>query len=156
MFRDHPELTNVTTSFIRYLNPYLCQFDPALHTFLYVQQRSPFLLTAMLAASAKAFNPSVHRDLQAHAEELFIKSFRTGKKSTATIQAIMILTYWKDPDDTRAWLSIGYVIRMCMELGWHKLTVRSQNDRERLSEMQNREKRHVERIWFVLFVYDRR
>lgn len=141
---------------MRDLNPYICQFDPALHTFSYVQRKSAFLLTAILSASAKAFNSSVHRSLQAHAEDLFTTCFRTGKKSPEIIQAILILTYWKEPDDTRAWLSTGYVIRMCMELGWHKLVPKSQKEREAMSDLQRMEARSVERTWLLLFVYDRR
>lgn len=141
---------------MRDLNPYVCQFDTTLHTFAYVQRRSSFLLSAILAASAKAFNPSSHRPLRDHAEELFTRCFRSGKKSTEIIQAIMVLTYWKEADDTRAWLSIGYVIRMCMELGWHKLSRKSSKERENLKDVESREVRSIERTWLLLFMYDRR
>lgn len=142
--------------FMSDLNPYVCQLDPALHTFEYVQRKSSFLLSAVLSVAAKAFNPIYHRSLQSHAEDLFTKCFRNGKKSTEIVQAIMITTYWKDKDDTRVWLSIGYVIRMGMELGWHKLTTRTKTEREAMSELQNRETRNLERTWLLLFIYDRR
>lgn len=139
-----------------HLNPYICQFDPVLHTFAYVQRRSPFLLSAILAASAKAFNPSVHSALREHAEYMFAKCFSKGKKSTEIIQAILVLTYWKEPDDTRAWLSIGYVIRMCMELGWHRRSPVSKDTLEQMDVVTWRELRSIERTWLLLFVYDRR
>lgn len=141
---------------MRELNPYICQFDPILHTFSYVQRKSAFLLSAILAASAKAFNPSLHASLREHAEEMFMKCFRTGKKSTEIIQAVLVLTYWKEPDDTRAWLSVGYVIRMCMELGWQKLTPKSEQKYRSMNETEQREVRNIERTWLLLFVYDRR
>lgn len=141
---------------MRDLNPYIFQFDPDLHTLGYVQRRSAFLLSAILAVSAKAFNPSVYHILQSHAEDLFTRCFRSGKKSTEIIQAILVLTYWKEPDDTRAWLSVGYVIRMCMELGWHKITPKSRKDLEALSNIEWKENRNIERTWLLLFVYDRR
>lgn len=141
--------------FMNDLNPYVCQLDPALHSLEYVQRKSSFLLSAVLSVAAKAFNPTYHRSLQMHAEDLFTKCFRNGKKSTEIIQAIMISTYWKDKDDTRVWLSIGYVIRMGMELGWHKLSARTKTEREATSEFLNRESRNVERTWLLLFIYDR-
>lgn len=141
---------------MRDLNPYICQFDPNLHTFGYVQRRSPFLLSAILAAAAKAFNPSVHLALREHTEDMFVKCFRNGKKSAEIIQAIIVLTYWKEPDDTRAWLSIGYVIRMCMELGWHKRSPKSEKELAEMDNIAKLECRSIERTWLLLFVYDRR
>lgn len=110
----------------------------------------------MLAASAKMFNPGLYQSLHQHAEDLLVDSFRRGEKSTETAQAVLILTYWKEPEDTRSWVTLGYVIRMCIDLGWHKLRPLSRRDREGMTEMQIREARNVERTWFVLFVYDRR
>lgn len=79
-----------------------------------------------------------------------------GKKSTEIVQAILILTYWKEPEDTRAWLTLGYVIRMCIDLDWHKLAPKSTHQRQDMTEKQCREARNIERTWLVLFVYDRR
>jgi hypothetical protein len=106
-------------SFIAFLNPYISQLDPRLHTFDYVR-RSSFLFTAVLAMSAKIFSPAVYHTLYDHAQDLYTESFRNGTKSTEIVQAILILTYWKQPQDTRAWTSVGYAIRMCMDMGWHK------------------------------------
>jgi hypothetical protein len=138
------------------LNPYISQLDLNLHTFSHVRRKSAFLLSSILAASAKMFNPGLYKPLHQHAEDLLVDSFRRGEKSTETAQAILILTYWKEPEDTRSWVTLGYVIRMCIDLGWHKLRPSSRRDREGLTEMQIREARDVERTWFVLFVYDRR
>ncbi|KAK8058573.1 hypothetical protein PG994_009021 [Apiospora phragmitis] len=103
------------------LNPYISQMDPELHTFNYVRQKCPFLFTAMLAAAAKALHPELYPKLHHHVEELFGQNFRLGRKSTEIAQAVLIMTYWKEPDDSRAWISLGYVIRMGIELGWHRL-----------------------------------
>lgn len=138
------------------LNPYISQLDPNLHTFSHVRQKSAFLLSSILAASAKMFNPGLYKPLHQHAEDLLVDSFRVGEKSIETAQAVLILTYWKEPEDTRSWVTLGYVIRMCIDLGWHKLRPASKRDREGLTETQIREARNIERTWFVLFVYDRR
>lgn len=139
--------------FMHKINPYISQLDPALHSFSYLR-KSPFLLTAVLAAAAKAFESSLYPGLHAHAEHLFIESFRRGDKSTEVIQGILLLTYWKEPNDTRAWTSVGLAIRIAMELGWHRLSPQVSR-RPGLSEIERREIRNVERTFLVLFVYDR-
>ncbi|CAG9989353.1 unnamed protein product [Clonostachys byssicola] len=142
-------------SFMDVLNPYICQLDPDLHTISYVREKSPFLFTAILAMAAKAFDTTMYRPLYDHANQLMGVSFCQGVKSTECAQAIMILTYWKEPQDTRAWTLLGYVIRMCMDLGWHKLKPPLMQYQQAMSEEQRREARNIERTWYVLFVYDR-
>lgn len=142
---------------MRCLNPYISQFDPSLHTFTYIQQKSSFLLSAILSASSKAFHPPLHAQLQAHTEKLLGKAFMKGEKSVEVVQGILVLTYWKEPDEARTWLLVGYAIRMCIEMGWHKLPDRIESsDGEGVSELDVREHRNIQRTWLVLFVYDRR
>ncbi|CEL05501.1 hypothetical protein ASPCAL06619 [Aspergillus calidoustus] len=135
------------------INPYISQLDPVLHTFNFLR-KSPFLLTTVLAAAAKAFESSLYAKLNAHAEALFATCFRRGDKSTEVIQAILLTTYWKEPNDTRAWTSVGLAIRIAMDLGWHQLSPWASR-KDGLSELQRREIRNVERTFLVLFVYDR-
>jgi Fungal specific transcription factor domain len=140
---------------MRCLNPYISQFDPSLHTFTYIQEKSSFLLSAILSASSKAFHPPLHAQLQAHTEALLGKAFIQGDKSVETVQGILVLTYWKEPKEARTWLLVGYAIRMCIELGWHRLPDLSEGS-EAASEIVVREHRNIQRTWLVLFVYDRR
>ncbi|KAF5678541.1 hypothetical protein FDENT_8920 [Fusarium denticulatum] len=105
--------------------------------------------------AAKAFNHALYMKLYDHAQDLFSSAFRRGSKSVEIVQAILILTYWKEPQDTRVWTSIGYAIRICMDLGWHKLAYSRSEAVTPDSEVQRRERRNVERTWYVLFVYDR-
>ncbi|KAL4972487.1 hypothetical protein BDW66DRAFT_162867 [Aspergillus desertorum] len=139
--------------FMQKMNPYISQLDPVLHTFTYIR-KSPFLLTTVLAAAAKAFESNLYPDLIGHAENLFAGCFRRGDKSTEIIQAILLLTYWKEPSDTRAWTSVGLAIRIALDLGWHKLS-RSIGNNAAGNDIQRREVRNVERTFLVLFVYDR-
>jgi hypothetical protein len=134
------------------LNPYVSQLDPDLHSFTYVRYKSPFLFTAVLAAASKAFNSALYTTLHAHAENLFSQCLRQGEKSTESVQAILILTYWKEPSDARAWMSLGLAIRMGLDLNWHKLSPQEGD----ITNCNQREIRNVERTWLVLFVYDRR
>jgi hypothetical protein len=141
---------------MKVLNPYICQLDPVLHTFDYVRQKSSFLFTTILTAAAKSFNIALYRDLHEYAEALLADGFRRGRKSVEIAQAVLILTYWKEPEDTRAWILLGYVIRMGMDLGWHRMAPYSTQYQTSLSEKQRLETRNVQRTWFLLFVYDRR
>ncbi|ETS79448.1 hypothetical protein PFICI_09301 [Pestalotiopsis fici W106-1] len=142
-------------NFIKVLNPYISQLDPVLHTFNYVRRRSSFLFTAILAAAAKSFNTALYQSLHDYAESLLANTFRLGRKSIEIAQAVLILTYWKEPEDTRAWIFLGYTIRMGMDLGWHRLAPYPSCDQLTLSEAQKRETRNVQRTWYILFVYDR-
>lgn len=94
--------------FIR-LNPFINLFDPALHTFEYVQQRSPFLLTVLLMCSAKFFKPEFYPQCKKTATEMAVQAFAEGWKSIEVVQAFACMTYWKEPDDNRTWTYIGYV-----------------------------------------------
>lgn len=142
--------------FMKHLNPFISQLDPSLHTFQYIRETSSFLLAAVLAAAAKLLHPSLHKPLLAHAEGLFLESFRCGLKSKETVQAILILTYWKEPHDNRAWLSVGHAIRMAIELGWHHLGCDGMRPPGVISDHKAMQFRNIERTWLVLFVYDRR
>jgi hypothetical protein len=151
---NFPIALGLFDSFMRSLNPFVSQFDPNLHTFEYVQHKSPFLLTSILAAASRAFHPPLHAQLRAHAEKLLGKIFMKGTKSLEIVQAILVATYWKDPDDSRSFLLIGYAIRMCIEMDWHKLEpIVAQPDDTQLSI---REARNIRRTWLIIFVYDRR
>lgn len=148
--------TELFGGFMKHLNPFISQLDPSLHTFEYVREVSSFLFTAVLAAAAKLLHPALQKPLLSHAEELFLESFRCGSKSPETVQAILILTYWKEPRDNRVWLSVGHAIRMAIELGWHNLGSDAMKPPENASDRQAMQFRNIERAWLVLFVYDRR
>ncbi|KAJ6437478.1 protoheme IX farnesyltransferase [Purpureocillium lavendulum] len=140
-----PIAKSLFESFMTVLNPYICQLDPSLHTFDYVRQRSGFLLTAVLATSSKFFNPVLHEKLYHHAQNLFTDCFRHGTKSTEIVQAILTLTYWKTPEDTRAWTSLGYAIRLCFDMGWHKLVPYPLQKQPSITQAERRSLRNIER-----------
>jgi len=84
------------------------------------------------------------------------EAFVKGTKSTETVQGLLIFTYWKEPDEMRTWLLVGYAIRMSIELGWHELEPIGAGEEIDEDESSAREARNIERTWLVLFVYDRR
>lgn len=138
-----------------HLNPFVSQLDPDLHTMEWVRAKSSFLFTTTLMAAAKSLNPALYSSLRDHAEVLLLDAFRCGTKSAEVVQAILIMTYWKDPDDTRAFVNVGLAIRIAIELGWHDLESCSRFSSQH-TETYTRELRNAERTWLVLFVYDRR
>lgn len=80
-----------------------------------------------------------------------------GTKSVETVQGLLIFTYWKESDEMRTWLLVGYAIRMAIELGWHELEPFAPSGLDlHEDEILSRAARNMERTWLVLFVYDRR
>ncbi|KAL4924582.1 major facilitator superfamily domain-containing protein [Aspergillus undulatus] len=67
---------------------------------------------------------------------------------------IILLTYWKEPNDARAWTSVGLASRMTFDLGWHKPSPQA-GHKENLTDLQRREFRHIEQTLLVLLVYGR-
>ncbi|KAF5538694.1 hypothetical protein FPHYL_12471 [Fusarium phyllophilum] len=150
LLEDPIELGLITPSLAKSLFDRLSQFlirqlDPYLHTFTYVRSKSAFLLSSMLAMTAKAFNHVLYIKLYDHAQDLFSNVFRRGSKTVEIVQAVLILTYWKEPQDTRVWTSVGYAIRISMDLGWHKLAYCRSELALTESETQRRERRNIER-----------
>ncbi|PGH14759.1 hypothetical protein AJ80_05803 [Polytolypa hystricis UAMH7299] len=144
-------------NFFEYMNPFICQFDPKLHTLQYIRSRSAFLFSALLSGASKVFLPTLYPALHGHAEALLRDILSSGQTSTEIVQGICLLTYWKEPSDSRAWLRVGYAIRACIEMGWHKLKPSNCDPGayQRETEIQIRERRNKERAWLMLFVYDR-
>lgn len=143
------------------MNPLVCQFDPVLHTLPYIRSRSSFLFTTLLRAAAKVFCPTLYQSLHDHLEKLLHKILGKAQKSPEIVQAICLMTHWKESSDSRAWMFIGYAIRACLEMGWHKLKPTNLDDSTMRAvstetEMEIRERRNKERTWLMLFVYDRR
>lgn len=140
--------------FMRHFNPWICQFDPALHTFEHICDGSPLLFTAILASAARAFNPTLREPLLAHTQKLLARSLVQGPKCVELAHAILVITSWKEPEDTRAWMLIGHAIRMAHELGWQRLQIKATNTGTASVESR-RKQRDIERVWLLLFVYDR-
>ncbi|KAI5358971.1 hypothetical protein Slin14017_G112540 [Septoria linicola] len=152
---NHAIAASLFVGFMMHLNPFVSQLDPDLHTMEWIRAKSAFLFTTTLMAASKSFNPALYSSLRDHAEMLLPDAFRRGTKSTEVVQAIPIMTYWKDPNDTRAFVNVGLAIRIAIELGWHEMESGSRFSSQH-TETYTRELRNAERTWLVLFVYDRR
>ncbi|KAG1778609.1 fungal-specific transcription factor domain-containing protein [Suillus placidus] len=110
------------------LNPFINLFDPALHSVAYCAECLRL------------------------ANELAVRAFAEGWKRVEVIQAFSCLTYWREQEDNRTWMYIGYACRMAVELGLNRYHAKPPAHE---TDFQLRERRNRERTYLVLFVHDR-
>ncbi|TFK55329.1 hypothetical protein OE88DRAFT_1642509 [Heliocybe sulcata] len=134
------------------LNPFVNLFDPALHSVTYVRNRCPFLFTVLIMAGCKFFKAELYKPCQKLAHEFAVRAFAEGWKSVEVVQAFASLTYWKEPDDNRTWMYIGYACRMAVDLGLNRWVPQPPATE---TDFQRQERRNRERTYLVLFVHDR-
>ncbi|GAA5894054.1 hypothetical protein JCM8208_002334 [Rhodotorula glutinis] len=133
------------------LNCFIVLFDAHLHTADYVRSTSTVLFTAILTASAKFFRPDLYPQLLASAQQLVTRAMGgDGDPEIGLLQSLLILTYWKEPFDTSAWLRVGYAIRLGYQLGLHH------KRRQPLPENEHEARVMLdrERTWIVLICND--
>lgn len=134
------------------LNPFINLFDTALHSLDYVRSRCPFLFTALMMAGCKFFEPELYKDCLHLAHELAVCAFSKAWKRVEVVQAFACMTYWREQEDNRTWMYIGYACRMAVELGLNRFVAKPPPNE---TEFQLRERRNRERTYLVLFVHDR-
>ncbi|KIK45923.1 hypothetical protein CY34DRAFT_801082 [Suillus luteus UH-Slu-Lm8-n1] len=134
------------------LNPFINLFDPALHSVAYVRSKCPLLFTTLIMAGCKFFEPSLYKECLRLANDLAVRAFAEGWKRVEVIQAFSCLTYWREQEDNRTWMYIGYACRMAVELGLNRYHAKPPAHE---TEFQLRERRNRERTYLVLFVHDR-
>ncbi|CAE6368411.1 unnamed protein product [Rhizoctonia solani] len=137
-------------SFHTLLNPVIALLDPALHTPIYVRRRSRVLYTAILAAACRFFKPSYFKPVHDLAQLLLGRALSDGISSVEYIQALSIMTHWKEAEDTSTFRKLGLAIRMAFELNLHH----AKAEPLPIDELQARERLNEERTWFQLACYD--
>ncbi|KAL6303407.1 fungal-specific transcription factor domain-containing protein [Sparassis latifolia] len=149
---DEATAETVLAQLFARLNPFIALFDPVLHTLPFLRARSPFLLSALLAAGCKFFRPGAHAAAAELAHAHAVRAFADGAAGVEVAQAFVALTYWHEPADGRAWAYIGYACRMAVELGLNRPPAPPPH---RETEREARERRNRGRTYLVLFVLDR-
>ncbi|ORX37541.1 hypothetical protein BD324DRAFT_622303 [Kockovaella imperatae] len=137
--------------FLERLNPQIAVFDAKLHTVPYLRRTSSILFTSALAVSAKFYRQDLYPVLLAHAQAILDRAVCSGKHDIGIVQSLMLLTYWKVPEDTTAWIKIGLALRMGYQNFWHVPRTGPLPP----DEMSARETLNAERTWFCLFCFDR-
>ncbi|KAH8833995.1 hypothetical protein DL96DRAFT_1579096 [Flagelloscypha sp. PMI_526] len=137
--------------FYERMNPFISILDPDLHTPKYVRRCSSLLYTAILAVTSKF----VYRDIYVASLRLahgrLANCCINGPAKIEVIQAISLLTFYKEPSDENSWRRIGVSIRMAYELGLHKMYKRPLPD----DEFEARKVLNRERTWLHLICFDR-
>ncbi|KAG8997533.1 hypothetical protein FRB94_007626 [Tulasnella sp. JGI-2019a] len=146
------EAESLFQKFFEHLNPCVNLFSPILHTVAYVRSKSKFLFTVMMMACCKYFKPEVSRTLQQMCQVFTSRCMDEQHKSIEVVQAFSCLTYWKELEDNRTWIFVGYACRVALELGLDKFTEKPPPGE---TTAQLRERRNRERTFLVLFVHDR-
>ncbi|WVQ95862.1 hypothetical protein IAU59_002961 [Kwoniella sp. CBS 9459] len=149
---SEPEARYLFNQFFSHLSDIIACFDPKYTTYERVRS-SPSLFTAMLFASARFFRPDLSPTLRSHAEVLVNRAVTEGLFDLPTIQALLVLAYWKLPKDGTAYIKLGIAIRGACQLRlWKKRTgplpqneeeARAVLDRERTWMCMDRAYSHI-------------
>jgi hypothetical protein len=123
------------------------------HTTDYLRNTSPILFTAVLAASSKFFRRDIHTSLMSHCQSILNRAISTGVCELGLVQALMIMVYWKAPDDRSAWIKIGLAIRLAYQLRLH--LAYTPHRPLPADDFQARRVLDGERVWFCLVCFDR-
>lgn len=126
-------------------------FFTPVHTMHYLRRTSSVLFSTVLASSSRFFRHDLHPTLLSHARTVLDRALQAGSTDIGVVQSLMVLTYWKDPEDTSGWMKVGMAIRLGYSLFWHIPRTEPLPD----DEMEAREILNAERTWFCLFSFDR-
>lgn len=85
----------------------------------YLRRTSSVLFSTVLASSSRFFRHDLHAALLSHARTLLDRALLAGSSEIGVIQSLMLMTYWKDPEDTSGWMKVGMAIRLGYSLFWH-------------------------------------
>ncbi|KAB5590675.1 Fungal Zn(2)-cys(6) binuclear cluster domain containing protein [Ceratobasidium theobromae] len=126
-----------------YLNPIIALLDPALHSPSYVRNRSSVLFTAILTVACRFAQPNAWERCNALGQTLLGRALADGICSIEYVQALSLLTFWKDPRDSSSWRKVGLAIRMAYELNLHE----PRGEPLPTAELLAREQLNKERTW---------
>jgi hypothetical protein len=90
------------------------------HTLAYLRA-TPILLTTILSSSSKFFRKDLHPSLLSHAQISLDRALTSGAADISLIQSLMVLVYFKSPEDGSAWRKIGLALRMGYMFRLHRV-----------------------------------
>jgi len=91
------------------------------HTLPLVKRQQPTLLLAIMFAASRFWQSSTHAMIKQLLDNKISQAAITGNCHIATIQAIIILVFWQEPNDRSVWIKSGLAIRMAYQAGLHKV-----------------------------------
>ncbi|KAL7422098.1 hypothetical protein Q5752_002741 [Cryptotrichosporon argae] len=148
--------------FLRHFNPNMPLLDPAVHTHDAVRADCTLLYTAVLSVTSRylarldlsrrrtqAQAADAHRQIRVMANTHLASAYAAAASSVHVVQAMVVLSLWKEPDDDKA----GYHFNRAVILAREQQIGRVYSHDE-LARMPGREKREVrmrQRLWMSLF-----
>ncbi|CAE6484996.1 unnamed protein product [Rhizoctonia solani] len=142
-FLREEEVPDLFHLYHEYLNPLIALLDPALHTPNYVRTRSSVLFTAILTVASRFARPEAWENCNSLAQTLLGRALGDGICSIEYVQALSLLTFWKDSRDSSSWRKVGLAIRMAYELNLHE----PRSEPLPRIELLAREQLNKERTW---------
>ena len=115
----------------------------------YLRRTSSVLFSTVLASSSRFFRHDLHPTLLSHARTVLDRALQAGSTDIGVVQSLMLLTYWKDPEDTSGWMKVGMAIRLGYSLFWHIPRTDPLPD----DEMEAREMLNAERTWYCEYTF---
>ncbi|KAF4952757.1 hypothetical protein FGADI_6510 [Fusarium gaditjirri] len=102
--------------FFKHFNPLVGLLDPQLYTFSYTREKSPLLLSTILAISARVFQPESYTAVQKHSDTLLAQVLLTCDAAIENIWAIVadypqVNLARQQRDQERLWLALGNLDR---------------------------------------------
>ncbi|CAE6361863.1 unnamed protein product [Rhizoctonia solani] len=149
-FLREAEVSELFHLYHEFLNPIIALLDPTLHTPSYVRSRSSVLFTAVLTVASRFARPSAWGNCNLLGQTLLGRALADGICSIEYVQALSLLTFWKDSRDSSSWRKVGLAIRMAYELNLHERRTEPLSSDELLA----REQLNKERTWLQLVCYD--
>ncbi|GAA5838307.1 hypothetical protein JCM9279_003194 [Rhodotorula babjevae] len=145
--RDAHDLFQIYFSTMNLVVPVL---DPALHSPEWVRHKSALLYTAVITVTAKAERPQVYNACVLLSNKLVGQAVEFSLSTVEVVQSLLLLTHWKQPNDSSSWRKVGYAIRTAQELRLNVRALRPLPEDERHArKILNRE-----RVWLNLVVAD--
>lgn len=92
--------------------------DPFLYTFQYTRTQSSFLLTVILTVASRDLAPELYESLRNHSESLLGRALVSCDTGIETVWAIICMYHWKDADDSRGDILIGFAVQLVASAGW--------------------------------------
>ncbi|KAL6917174.1 hypothetical protein FSST1_008669 [Fusarium sambucinum] len=116
---SRPSAQILFEGFFQHFNSLVGLLDPQLYSFIYTRSRSSLLFTMVLAIAARIFHPESYKTIKDHSEALLGRALLECDSVIENIWAIICMYHWKDTNDKRGEVLIGFASRMAAYAEWN-------------------------------------
>ncbi|KAH6992968.1 hypothetical protein EDB82DRAFT_498195 [Fusarium venenatum] len=154
---SRPSAQILFEGFFEHFNSLVGLLDPHLYSFIYTRSRSSLLFTMVLAIAARIFHPQSYKTIKDHSEALLGRALLACDSAIENIWAIICMYHWKDTNDKRGEVLIGFASRMAAYAEWnipHRDTSEGRHVLD-LAELELRQERDRQRVFAILYYSER-